>query len=185
MTVRNIGEIPPHIRLGERFQALWADSTRLSKRARALPENLRLCIRPLLPERAFLRRARGDGLFITDAPRHSDEDIAPSLSAMGFLCTLERGCLLIAPGAEHLLGFEMDSPSPPDFFCETLLRFRGEPPCEAALNLFAQGVRLLEKATEDEIRIYQRRARNLAALCLRNHWGGAYACALIAHVLEN
>jgi len=184
MTLRNIGPIPSRERLCDSLRAALAESLSLENDAPALPGRLREIIRPLLPLRAFLRRARGEGMFITDAPRHAEENSVPLLTACGFLCTEANGCLILSPGASILTDFELRHSDPPDFFCETLLRFRGKPPCNEALALFAVGVRLLESSTADERHLYCRRARNLAALCLRNHAGGAYACGLIAHILE-
>ena len=143
----------------------------------SLPSQLREILRPLLPERAFLHRARGDATFITNAPLFADID----LSDHDFHCVYQGNLLLISPGAKYLTDFELNHPDPPDFFCQSLLRFRGQTPCEEALDLFSVGVRLLENADENESRLYARRARNLAAVCLRKNLGGAYACALLAH----
>lgn len=184
MSPRSVGPIPPRSNCAESLRSALTEALSLEHDAPALPGRLREIIRPLLPERAFLRRARGEGTFITDSPRHSGDNPVPLLTACGFLCAEQKGCLILSPGASMLTDFELRHPDPPDFFCETLLRFRSEPPCGEAIALFATGVRLLEASTDDERRLYRRRARNLAALCLRNHTGGAYACALIAHILE-
>lgn len=184
MTLRNIGAIPPREGVSDRFRRELAEALSLPSDAAALPGRLRDVARPLLPQRAFLRRARGEGTFITDALRHADEPLIPLLTAAGFICAARRDCLLLSPDAGTLTDLELRHSVPPDFFCETLLRFRGQPPCGDALSLFATGVRLLEASTADERRIYQRRARNLAAVCLRTHQGGAYACGLIAHILD-
>lgn len=146
----------------------------------SLPAALRESLRPLLPERAFLRRARGAAAFVTNALHFGEI----SLSNHGFRCREEKGLLFISPGAEMLTEFERSHPEPDDFFCRSLLRFRGQPPCEEALDLFAVGVRLLESADENEARLYARRARNLAAVCLRKNLGGAYACALLAQQIS-
>ena len=142
-----------------------------------LPAQLREILRPLLPERAFLRRARGDATFITNAPMFAEL----SLESHGFLCSHQGTLLTLSPGAQFITEFELNHPSPPDFLCRTLLRFRGQTPCEDAITLFAVGVRLLEHADANEARLYDRRVRNLAAVCLRKNLGGAYACALLAH----
>lgn len=145
-----------------------------------LPASLREILRPLLPDRAFLRRARSDDAFVTNAPQLGEV----SLEVHGFRCRAEKGLLFISPSAEMLTGFELDHPDPPDFFCRSLLRFRGAPPCAEALSLFAVGVRLLESADENEARLYIRRVRSLAALSLRENLGGAYGCALLAHQIS-
>ena len=141
-----------------------------------LPETLRETLRPLLPARAFLRRARGDATFVTNAPHFGE--IHPEIR--GFRCHEENGLLFISPSAEMLTDFELSHPDPTGFFSRSLVRFRGRTPCEEALDLFAVGVRLMESADGNEARLYAQRARNLAAMCLRENLGGAYACALLA-----
>ena len=54
-----------------------------------------------------------------------------------------------------------------------------------AVALFAAGVRLLECADVHERRVYDRRVRQLAAVCLRSSSGGAYACALIHSAIQD
>lgn len=142
-----------------------------------LPAYLREIIRPLLPDRAFLRRARGDAAFITNAPMFAEI----SLESHGFLCEPQDKLMTISPGTEFITNLELNYPDPPDFFCQTLMRFRGQTPCEEAIRLFAVGVRLLECADANEARQYDHRTRNLAAVCLRKNFGGAYGCALLAH----
>ena len=142
-----------------------------------LPALIREKLHPLLPERAFLRRARGDAAFITNAPMFAEIP----LESHGFLCEYQGTLMTISPGAQFITEFEMNHPDPPDFFCQTLLRFRGQSPCAEAVKLFAVGVRLLEHADKNESRLYDHRVRNLAAVCLRENLGGAYACALLAH----
>lgn len=149
-----------------------------------LPAAYRELILPHLPERAFLRRDRGGALFITNAPRFADaEALTDHLQMCGFICTSDNGFLHISPGPKLLTEFEHRH-DPPDFFCRTLLRFRGLAPSEDALELFARGVQLLENADPGHTNEYLRQTRHLAALSLRNPQGGAYACALIAHALE-
>lgn len=149
-----------------------------------LPAFYRELILPLLPGRAFLRRDRNDALFITNAPQFSDAALlTDQLQMRGFVCTPDSGFLHISPGPELLIQFELRH-NPPDFFCETLLRFRGESPSDDALKLFSRGVQLLENSDTGKLTEYLRRTRQLAALSLRNRQGGAYACALIAHTLE-
>lgn len=149
-----------------------------------LPTAYREMIRPLLPERAFLRRDRGDGLFITNAPMLADADpLVCQLQTRGFDCIRTGGLLRIRPGAVLVAQLEVIR-EPPDFFCWTLSRFRGRMPDEASLSLFARGIQLLESADPGRVREYIRQTRQLAALSLRSDQGGAYACGLIAHCLE-
>lgn len=144
-----------------------------------LPSSLREALRPLLPERAFLRRARGDATFVTNAPLFGTVSLEPH----GFRCEKQGSLLRISPGAEMLTDFELSHPEPTDFLSRSLLRFRGQPPCEESLALFAVGVRLIENSDENETRLYDHRVRNLAAVSLRRTLGGAYGCALLAHRL--
>lgn len=149
-----------------------------------LPAAYREVILPLLPEHAFLRRDRGGALFITNAPRFADVSaLTEQLQMRGFICAHVNGFLHISPGPELIVQFELNH-NPPDFFCETLLRFRGQAPSDAALRLFARGVQLLENADPGQLTEYLRQTRQLAALSLRKRQGGAYACVLIAHILE-
>jgi hypothetical protein len=151
---------------------------------RTLPELLRRRLVPLLPERAFLRRDRGDALFVTNAPLFADAAaLSGMLSAQGFLCRISGSLMTVSPGPGLLLAQE--SLPAPDFLCASLERLRGRPVCEEAVSLFALGIRLLEHAAPDEPADYTRRVRRLAALCLRQNLGGAYSCALIAHVLNH
>ena len=145
----------------------------------SLPAQLRRLLRPLLPERAFLHRARGGATFLPGAPRHTTDPLLPRFEAAGFRCILQGSCLLLSPGPALLTGFELNHPEPPDFLCASLLRFRGRPPCEESLALFAIGVRQLESGDAREREQYARRVRSLAAVCLRKDLGGAYACALL------
>lgn len=150
----------------------------------SLPETLRETLRPLLPDRAFLRRDRGGALFITNAPGFVDMDeLTDQLQMRGFVCSHDNGFLRISPGPRHLTDFEL-AHEPPDFFCQSLLRLRGASPSDDALSLFCRGIQLLESADPGSIAVYLRQTRQLAALSLRNRQGGAYACALIAHILE-
>lgn len=150
----------------------------------ALPAVLRERLRPLLPERAFLRRDRGDALFVTNAPALSgDPSLQTALEAAGFLCETRGSLLRIAPDPDLLLALEQ-AHSPCDFLSMSLTRLRGRTPCAEALALFAQGIRLLEHAAPSDTEVYVRRTHQLAALCLRKNLGGAYACALICHTLK-
>lgn len=152
----------------------------------ALPGELRRILRPILPERAFLMRGRGDCAFVTDAPRFAKDfpDLGNHLRAAGFLVREEGGRMTLSPGGTLLSSFERAHPDPAGFFSQTLKRFRDTPPCPDAVTLFAVGVRLLEHAAPGEQTVYNRRARQLAALCLRKNLGGAYACGLILDTLE-
>ena len=174
---------------------------------------LRDAARQALPEGAFLRRDRGEGLFVTDAPaRDPGGDWREKLIEAGFLVEVTGGLARLIPGAKWLAALEARFLEPPSPFCETLFRFAGLPPEEESLALFALGV----KAREDPEAAarFDRRLRQRAAECLRlngtnagngvsarpsnpssgtafmpsatpsTHGGGLYACALLKEVVK-
>ena len=139
-------------------------------------------LRPLLPERAFLKRDRGDALLITNAPV--------------FGCTPERlpGCIVenrgmllaILPDAQWVADFEATVPEPPDHLSRTLLFFRGVEADIDNLHLFARIAKLMDaQPSPGEIEACDRALRNRAALALRGGWGGGlYACACVRALLK-
>ncbi|MBR1821884.1 MAG: hypothetical protein IJ769_09715, partial [Clostridia bacterium] len=143
-----------------------------------------------LPEGAFLRRDRGDALFVSDAPRRSpDDDWTAALARAGFISQLHGGLASITPGTAWLIGLEADWPDPPDLFCASLFRFAGRTPDDESLALFALGARVLDGEMNDGR--FERRLRRRAAECLRlertqptAHGGGLYACALLRHFIK-
>ena len=150
----------------------------------SLPEALRKAARSALPPGAFLRRDRGDALFITDAPRHRpQQDWEQVLSGAGFDCALNHGLLQLYPSACWLEALSARFPAPPDVFCASALRFAARPIEPESLRLFALGVRILDGESGAEA--YDRRLRNRMAVCLRSGGGGGlYACALIKYLIE-
>ncbi len=155
----------------------------------SLAEQLRAAARAALPERAFLRRDRGDALFVSDAPRLCPpSEWAPALDRAGFIHKADGGLLRLTPGPAWLERLEARFPEPPDAFCATLARFRGVPPEAESLALFAQAVKLLDGAPNDDR--FDRQLRQRAAVCLRlnqnnniTHGGGLYACALARYII--
>ena len=127
---------------------------------------LRAAARAALPEGAFLRRDRGDALFVTDAPRIGPRaDWSLALAEAGFLCAGTDGLLRLWPDAGWLTRLEQACPDPPDDLCRSLLRFRGLSPDGAGLKLFALGLRCLDGG-EGAAR-FDRLLRQRAAQCLR------------------
>ena len=157
-----------------------------------LARALRNAASAALPERAFLRRDRENALFVTDAPRLCpDVDWAGRLAAAGFLCESAGGLMRLWPDAGWPVRLEARHPEPPDALCASLLRFRGLPPEEDSLRLFALGARCLDGGEGAER--FDRQLRQRAAACLRLNamnpthpprGGGLYACALLDHELE-
>ena len=151
---------------------------------RSLAAQLREAARAALPEGAFLRRDRGEALFVSDAPRLCPaSEWAPSLDRAGFRHEISGGLLRLTPGPVWLERLEAAFPAPPDAFCETLARFRGMRPEPESLALFALAIKRIDGAADDGR--FERRLRQRAAECLRlnandatSHGGGLYACAL-------
>ena len=142
---------------------------------------LRRELRPLLPERAFLKRDRGDALLITNAP------------ALGLAPEVLPGCILetcgtlmrILPDAQWVAEYEARIPEPPDHLSRTLLRFRGIEADMDNLHLFARIAKLMDaQPSPGEIEACDRALRNRAALALRGGCGGGlYACACVRALL--
>lgn len=146
-------------------------------RPEELPGRMRAQLNSLLPEKAFLRRDRGDALFISNAPAFD-----PGLRELpGFHAEIQGKLMRILPDVSWIERIE--EPDSGDHFSSTLLRFRGQEPDIANLKLFALGVKLLEEPSamtwSDGI-AYDRMLRQRAAVALRGGCGGAlYACALL------
>ena len=153
---------------------------------------LRTAATAALPAGAFLRRDRGDALFITNAPRLEPlTDWSIPLAGAGFHCTGTDGLLRLWPAEDWLTRLEDASPDPPDDLCRTLFRFRSLPPDGESLKLFARGLRCLDGG--EGAAGFDRRLRQRAAVCLRMNalnpddpprGGGLYACALLDHEQE-
>lgn len=139
-----------------------------------------------LPPGAFLRRDRGDALFVTDAPRRAaDGGWLAELGARGFDCRVEDGLARLTPGPAWAARLEALFPAPPDFLSASLARFGGPPDGEAP-GLFAEGLRALDGGPGFER--YDRRLRQCAARRLRDGGltgGGLYACALVRYLIES
>lgn len=133
--------------------------------------NLRERARALLPAAAFLRRDRGDALYITDAPRHGWSGEIPGLRAEvggGIARLFIKEEILAACGF------------PPDELAESLARFQNQPAAGEALALFTEGLKLLEAPDGAGYLACDKKLRQAAAVALRtNEGGGLYACALV------
>ena len=152
---------------------MWTDAGPLRQ--------MRASARAALPARAFLRRDRGEMLFVTNAPAFD-----PALREVpGFIAEWRGGLLFLLPDAGWLRRWERRFPEPPDDLCAKLDRFRGEAPDRENLLLFARGAKLLDAhATPEDIAAYDRAVRQRAAVALRGGCGGGlYAAALLNHRL--
>ena len=146
---------------------------------------LRALLREALPPMAFVRRDRGEGLFITNAPAFD-----PDLRAIPGFRTERQGSLLrILPDGDFIARFEEEHALPPDALCRSLLRFRGEAISRDGLLLFARGLKLLDagSAAEAEITEYERSVRMRAALALRGGCGAGalYGSAILLFMIQN
>ena len=127
---------------------------------------LRATARAALPPGAFLRRDRGDALFITDAPRIDPRaDLTAALAEAGFECAGADGLLRLWPAESWLMRLEAATPDPTDDLCRSLIRCRGMSPDGASLGLFALGLRCLDGGEGAER--FDRLLRQRAAQCLR------------------
>ncbi|MBQ8506253.1 MAG: hypothetical protein IJ466_02320 [Clostridia bacterium] len=140
---------------------------------------MRDLLRAALPERAFLRRDRGDALFITNLP--------PLQAIPGFTLEARGGMTCILPEKCWMEELEARHPEAPDSLCGSLARFRGEAPGDDALRLFARGLKLLdmENAPSNEIEAFDRALRQHAAIALRGGGcGGLYALAILNYEIS-
>lgn len=141
---------------------------------------MREVILPHLPPRAFLKRDRGEGLLVTNAPVFD-----PNLDSIpGFTLEKQASVLRILPDESWLIHLEQQFPEPPDHFSKTLLRFRSMQPDRDSLLLFVQGAKLLDAGytpTPAEITAFDRTLRQHCAEALRGGScsGGLYAAAII------
>jgi hypothetical protein len=140
-------------------------------------ERMRQTLAAALPPGAFLKRDRGEALFVTDAPRRGP---CPDWAELDFEAAEAGGLAHLTPGAGWLLALEAACDEPPDFLCASLRRFTG-PPEDGARRLFAQGLKCLDDPRQ--FSAYDRALRQRAAAALRGgvDGGGLYACALLRH----
>ena len=151
----------------------------------ALIADMRTALRAALDERAFLRRDRGDGLFISNAPVFT-----PETGGIGGFDVERIGQLIrIRPDTIWVNRAEAEIDAPEDDFARSMLRFRGREPDSESMALFCRGIKLLdagEGALPGEIETYDRDVRRLAARALRgeNTGGGLYALSLLDAMMK-
>ena len=141
-----------------------------------IPARLRAALLAVLPERAFLRRDRGDGLFISNAPAFD-----PGIREIpGFIVEQSGSLLRILPDESWIRHLEACRGNGPDELSRSL---RGHAPDRENLVLFARGVKLLDaagSASAEDATAYDRSLRQRAAVALRGGCGGGlYAAALL------
>lgn len=151
---------------------MWTESSPM--------QAMREAILPHLPPRAFLKRDRGEGLLVTNAPVFD-----PKLDAIpGFILEKQGSILRILPDESWLIRLEQQVPEPPDHFSKTLLRFRDIQPDRDNLRIFVQGAKLLDEGytpAPAEIAAYNQALRQRCAEALRGGacGGGLYASAIL------
>ena len=147
-------------------------------------DRMRQALRAALPEKAFLKRDRGDALFVTNAPIFD-----PGLQSIpGFILIPNGKLLQILPDAGWIA--DPERAEAPDQLSASLFRFRGMEPDMENLRLCAQGLKLIDmgpSAPPIETETFERGLRSRAALALRNaaSGGGLYAAALINHIIKS
>ena len=147
----------------------------------AIFSQMRIAIRAQLPKGAFLKRDRGRALLITNA-----RAIDPSfVQVPGFSMELRGALTAITPDGAWILDFERDH-APIGHLSQSLIRFSGQPPARAAIDLFVCGLKLSEsRASDGEIADFDRAVRQAAACALRTgNGGGIYALALLDEMLN-
>lgn len=121
-----------------------------------------------LPPDAFLRRDRGDGLYVTNAPTKGWRGEIP-----GFCVEHMGGIARIAPLPATIEGCSYA----PDTLASELERFRGSSP--GAAVIFSGCIKLIEAPDVTEWEKLDRILRRAAAKALRSGGGeGLYYCAL-------
>lgn len=145
----------------------------------------RSILRAALPERAFLRRDRGDALMVTNAPVFD-----PAICEIpGFTLQKQGSLMRIFPDEGWVSRWEDAYPAPPDDFCSTLLRFRGQKTNAENLVLFTHGLKLADAGdalSEAELTAFERALRQRAALALRGGCpGGIYASAVLLNRINH
>jgi hypothetical protein len=141
-------------------------------------------LRAALPERAFIRRDRGEYLFISNAPVFDAEiETLP-----GFLVFPAGKLIAILPDSGAVSRIEAHFEAMDDLSA-SLQRFRGTEADPANIRLFSAGLKLLdtgESVPENEVRAFERNLRQRSALALRGgcSGGGLYACAILNHQIH-
>lgn len=129
---------------------------------------LRAYVAARLPDGAFLRRDRGDAMYVTNAPAKGWRGDIP-----GFTVETEGALAHISPDADTMqkCGYEGDA------LARELCRFRGA--SDEALSIFAACMKCAEAPDERAFAACDRRVRQAAAAALREGGGeGLYYCAL-------
>lgn len=150
-----------------------------------LPEEMRSAVQARLPKQAFLKRDRGNGLFVSNALVF-DAEIR---EIPGFHVECAGKLIRIFPDIVWIRKLEEEYADAQDDLSASLVRFKGAEISEEAMALFCTGVKLLdagEGALPGEIVQFDRSVRQLAARTLRKDVssGGLYALSLLDGMLK-
>jgi hypothetical protein len=138
--------------------------------------NLRTRVESALPAGAFLRRDRGDALYVTDAPR-----LGFAGDVKGLRAEAAGGLLRFYIKEEILTACDFL----PDCFALSLARLPKTPATGEALVLFTEGLKILEAPDAAGFVWYDKKVRQAAAVALRTDGGGGlYTCALVLAEIE-
>ena len=139
----------------------------------------------LLPKKQgiFLRCDRGEALYVTNAPARTDERIDWDMA--GFSCRAEGKLVFLTPEAvwigrlEQWLAIKTEAR-----LAAAVWHADFQETAEADMALLIEGVKLIE--LQGDIRGYEKKVRQRAAVCLREKRGGGtiHVCALIADYLN-
>ena len=130
---------------------------------------------------AFLRWARGDALFVSDAVRKTPDAAAieGALKSCFYTAHVEKNLLHISPAPAKVHAFEEFSLPEITPFLRGFTSFRGRAADETTALLFSEGIKLCAvRSGAAAIAAYEKRVRQQAALALRTGGGGGlFACA--------
>lgn len=144
-----------------------------------IAQQMRAAVCACLPERAFLRRDRGDAFLISNAPAFN-----PDIREIpGFMLETQGRMLRIYPNENWVTRLESRFPEPPDHLCASLARFRNKKTDTGNMRIFIRCAKLLdagEAASDEEWISCERILRQHAAVALRGGCGGGlYAAAIL------
>ncbi len=122
-----------------------------------------------LPPGAFLRRDRGEALYVTNAPLKGWEG-----QLEGFTVEISGGIAKLSPDIAAMEAFT----AAPDALATELKRFGGA--ARQQLPMFIQCLKCLEAPDEKDLAKCDKALRQRAAVALRSGGGeGLYQCALV------
>ena len=132
---------------------------------------------------AFLRWARGEGLFVTDAPRRGADPAAFARRAeeAGWLCAESGGLWTLTPSLARLQSLEAACGAAETPFARAFARFRGREMEKADAEALLTALKC--RALRGDVAGAERRVRQRAAVALRGGRGGG-GLYLAARVIE-